>query len=320
MAKIWEVDFTKFNPPASDNAVDNIGTEDLTAGTNIIKGSLPGFTYRPGVIFDQDNAVASRYTFSQSTHPSAVFTGSFSARSFVMWYYAIGDGPWENRSALWGNNFGFSTPQEGWNVQLGNLNLFVSNTLVATYPSSFSQTAGWKLVVCTIDKNLGQTRGFGRSSVEDFDTGIFAGVSNNSEVLAMMVGDSSTSREISASIAYMATYDHILSLAEIDAIEAAFLRDSVNGETAVADLTGLVIDEAFNTVSGADVTLFNNDLNLLVAQDITTSSGTYSVDVPYYGNYTVTASHPPNTGAIAAPFIVTGISGSPGVITWLGGS
>jgi len=319
LAKIWEVDFTKFDPPSSANAVDNIGTENITSDTNIVKGLLPGFTYRPGVIFDQDNGIVSTYTLTTGSNPSALFAGNYSQRSFVIWYYAIGDGPWENRSTLWGHQYGYSNPREGWTMYSSSLILRADYNTVATYPISFTETAGWKLLVCLMDKSTGTCRGIGRSLAEDYDSGSQPFVSASSPQEAA-VGDDNSSREISASIGYMATYDHILSIAEIDAIEDAFLRDSINGETSVAELQGIVVDEGFNIVPSADVTLFNNDLNILVAHDTTTTSGTYSIDIPYYGNYTVTASHPPNTGAIALPFTVSGSGGSPGVITFYGGS
>jgi hypothetical protein len=57
MAKIWEVDFTEFDPPSSLQAVDKVGTENLPAATGSITKAnpLPGFNFRPGVTFIVDN-------------------------------------------------------------------------------------------------------------------------------------------------------------------------------------------------------------------------------------------------------------------------
>lgn len=319
MAKLWEVDFTRFNPTGSTRIVDNVSDELGPYGTGTITKTsvIPGFAVRPGVLFAKDESIG-RYSFDPGVYSKQYFTASYTYRSFVIWYYSYGNN-WEQRAPIWGEHSASSTSvADGWrstnNYSDARPEYWVNGSDRVFYPQSFVTTAGWKLMVSVVDRPANQIRIYGRSSVEDYSTTI-ASVHDTSYNYWCKIGDSDydTGKECNMALGYVATYDHALSVAEIDAIESAFLVDSLNGDDSFATLTGIVVDESFNPAIGVEVVVYNNDLDELTAKTVSAAGGVYSADIPYPGNYTVMASRPPISGSVAEPFVVN----SNGTITFI---
>lgn len=320
MSKIFEVTFAEFNPPSSVSAVDRIGGQDLTTHNAVSKVSpLTGFSLRPGVTFGSST---SYYSLSSPSHSNALFFGSYDFRTYVCWYYPTLDkSNWGSRGLLWAERGpGTGTSYiNGWCKTLTTSSIAgrVNNTFEYVYPNSYLDTAGWKLLVMTANRAASQTQFFGRSAVEDVQSSILNGAPGPSALSSTWIGGTTSSLNNSEmQLGYLAVYDEILGVAEIDDIANAFLRDSLAGEAYVAELTGTVVDEAFTGVSGADVILFNHDLKKLTGETSTSSSGTYNIEIPFYGDYSVGASVAGQKGSAYEPFTVTGISGTAGVITF----
>ena len=316
MAKIWEVDFTVFSGGSSDVALDNIGDQDLAFGiTNIVKvDPLPDFNFRPGVTFRR-NGTENRYNLSNTGNSNATFTESYGQRSYVMWYY--NHGSWEARAPIWAEvQSGGDNVQNGWRNNFSNsqLQFFANGSAIANYPTHFNTATGWKLIVATINKTSGQTNVYGRSDAGDYFASSTT-VPSNSPTFTHMMGDNGTTRESDFSVGYMATFDHILNASEIDAIEEAFLVD----ETVAVPpgvVSGVVFDSDKVPISGADVFLiFNDNPFQLVDYTSTDGEGFYNLSIPYFGDFTLVSSNPPDTqGARAISLTLTGTPGSGSII------
>jgi len=320
MAKIWEVDFTVFSG-ASDVAVDNVGTQDLITPTGTVGmtkvSPLPGFLFRPGLSFPRVGTGV-RYEITASDSVNAIFSDSYNQRSFVCFYYASGSA-WGSSAPLWADFVG-STFYEGWKGGSSSLAVELGNSTVGTYPNSFITTSGWKLAVITVDKLSTASHIYGRSEADDYNSGLISQVPFTSATRTTRIGASSTSKEMKGSLGYVATYDNILTSGTVDNIWNTFLTDSLIGNPP-AVVSGIVYDDSEVAVSGADVFLvYNSDLTIgFAGYDVTTSSGTYEIDVPLFGDYTLASSNPPNDGARAVSFTLSGTPGS-GSITFHDGS
>jgi len=306
MPKIWEVDFATFSG-GTDIVLDNIGNQHLVNPSNILQVPVvPGMTFRPGIQFIQ-NGTVSNYLLNAPANSNALWSGNYQRRSFVCWFYNSG-GWFPEEGTIWGEYSGGSSGH-GWRYgSSGNGIKFTDGSgFVISYPFDFLGSVGWKFMVANIDRGAGNYQVFGKSSSGtpvDFTSAVTNKPPGTTPPFQTRIGDTDSGRESSMYLGYMATYDHLLSVAEIDGLFNTFLIDSQAGGASVATLTGVVVDEDFNTASGVDVLVYDNDNDVIVSREVSASGGNYSVDIPFFGNYTVMASRPPLKGSVAEPFSV----------------
>lgn len=314
MTKIFEVTFAQFDPGASNNAVDLIGGQNLNVNSGVNKlNPVNEFTFRPGVTFP----FTDYYALSNANNSNAVFNGSYTKRTWVCWYYSLGVN-WGSAGILWAERNLTSTFYNGWsrNSALDPLTGRVNDTFQAQYPSTFIDTAGWKLAVMVSDKSLNQTRFFGRSEDDNFDSSVLNSVPSASESATTWIGGSTAGNNFSAmNLGYIATYDEAFNSSQVDLVYEAFLRDSLQAEYAVAVISGIVYDLNVLPISGANVYLLNDDLNQLQGYTPADQNGNYLMYIPFFGDYTITSSNTAVTsGSGSFTFTVTGTQGNESII------
>lgn len=307
MALIWEIDFTSFSG-MSDVALDNIGSQNLTQSSGIVKiPTVHGYTLRPGVAFT-NNSVTQCYGVRSSSALNGCFNGSFLYRSFALWFY-VGENT--NNFTFWDNTL-VSLWAE-WNGTLGSAGFFNNGgSLQYRYNTSSNHTIGvvganWHLLVSTCNKvTLESTLWLdgvlvnSSSAITDTAGGTYD----------CIIGDRDATREGTWQVGLAQTYDHILSSGEIQAMYSSFLKDSVIGNSdPYQSFSGTLYGLDGLTVSGAKHFSLYNPLNEIVHSGQTTDSGTFLVELPYSGEYSVLFTSTPSAGGR----IVSAIANSGGV-------
>lgn len=307
MVKIWEVDFTNFSG-VSDVLYDNVGTEHLTVYTGIVKSDpLPGFTYRPGIAMN-NNATVQNYDLKLSSAANAFWSDTYTQRSFVMWAYLTDltdTGLWDDAfdTGIWADyaTSGDNAPREGFirDSVSNNIMLKVNGTDVGQ--TSPIHLPGWHLFVATVDKTAAQTR-FYVDAVQ-----VYSGSSLPSNTLGgqSLLGENKTTGEGTYQLAYCATYNNVLTPAEVTSIYNTYLKDSPTGSAPYQTLTGTLYGLDSETLSGASAYLIHEDTKRLVYYTTTGSGGIFTMDVPYSGSYTLVTTSTPAAGTRAIPVIAT---------------
>lgn len=325
MTKIWECDFTGITGSYPIPAYDNVGNQDLTQGwfqngAAAKISPLPGFNFRPGVKVDNDNQ-AQYYNYSDSHTFNAYFSDPYSGtgtRSFVMWVYFVNQGT-DTFSFIWGEGRFWEWPNDGIGRNNRLISLRGASNHHVTYTIPTSGFPGWHSIIATVDRNTPVAELWVDGVSRGTTTGGFSTTSGGSQWRGL-IGNWDSSHEGDMQIGYCATYDHILTSGEISAIHSSFLVDAVSAH-APGQVSGVVFDESNQPISGADVFLLHNGNPYeIVDHAYTTSSGYYELGVPWYGDFTLVSSNPPDTqGARAVSFTLSGVSGS-GTIIWHDGS
>ena len=314
MAKIWEVDYTVFSG-ASNIALDNIAGNDLVNNTNIIQiSTLPGFNFRGGVDFP--NSGGTNYYGGNGTGLPSVarwrdpFTGT-SKRSFVMWVYLQQEGT-DGSTYMWGGGSSSTFPTDGFmrTNRLVTLRRGGGSGPGQEIPSI--EIPGWHSIISTVDR-IGVDA---KLYIDGSLVGSTGGTFSSSPSSNSLIGHSNSGQESDMKLGYTATYDHVLTPTEVSGIHASFLSDTIVAQP-IASLSGTVHGLQNQTISGADVFLVYNDSPFqLVDYSTTDFGGFYEIDVPYFGDFTLVSSHPPDVpGARAVSLTVSGIPGS-GTITF----
>jgi len=309
MSKIWEITFTSFSG-SSAVAYDNVGTQHLVNPNNItIVNPVQGFTFRPGVAFTLTDVRQYYDLVTPSAITNAYWVGSWTRRSFVVWGYfpdttsgSFWDG--NNGATIWASfqNLGDEIPDIGlYRSGAGKFVVAIndpSNNLPVLVPASGTAT-GWHLLIFTFDKTLPQSKFYiDKVLVASGSTAI------NTTTSKQMIGESATGREGSYQLGYVATYDHILSQAEINAIYDTFLIDAVV-DPSFQSLSGVVYSLSGTTQSGSKVYAIYQPTDIMVSKYTTSGDGYYYLNLPYSGAYTVVASTSPQAGARATSIIAT---------------
>ena len=92
MFKIWEIDFTSFSGIYPVDNINNIPAVGAPSSVDTVN-PLPGFTVRSGISISP-NGNYQAYSFdsgSSYTGCSGNFSGPYTVRSFVCWFYLQGD-------------------------------------------------------------------------------------------------------------------------------------------------------------------------------------------------------------------------------------
>jgi hypothetical protein len=311
MVKIWEIDFTSFSG-SSNILYDQVGNGDLTVynGTINKQEPLSGFNHRRGVYFSNNNDQQQYVLYEPSiiSIEEARFSATYNRRSFALWIYTEGMGNssyWDsssNRLNIWGYNNAVGRVDAGIGASsLGDgIGIIRNQTLLI---QSFSLLEnGWHLIVVTIDRLAPQTRLYIDNELIGTSTSI---IEATTPTVSEVIGDTGTGNEGSFYLGNAATYDHILSEAEISTMYNTFLVDSEVGPHYYQAFSGYVYGPTGSKVSGAKVLAIHKDLNKVVHSETSNSSGYYEIILPYSGTYTIIAEDGPYNGATAFPVIAT---------------
>jgi hypothetical protein len=321
MVKIWEIDFTNFSGTGNDEPQDNVGTGhlNLVTGTPAKVSPLPQFNNRPGVRFEETQPHQGYQVDGSDADSVARFQGSYTPtqqRSFVMWFYP--HGVTESTAAhqpIWLGRKSSGAFSSGFSVTTSGTFNFWADVHTERYETSAIGLNTWHLAVMTVDRGSSET-------VYYFDgSPVYSG--STLPPLSLdncWIGELGTTWEPEVSLGYVATYDHILSEASVSGIYSTFLIDSLSGDDPAFTLSGTVRDSSGTSVSGAPLYLINVSDNQLYETSESSTSGTYSINVPYSGDYVLaTANVVPNIGARALSLTASGVAGS-GSITFHDGT
>lgn len=304
MNKIWEVDFTSFSG-SSDVAYDNVGSQHLTSSTGIVKVTpLPGFSYRGGIHVTEDD-VPENYKLHTAEVTNGRFTGPFgvsSRRSYVCWAY-VPVKPGEGAlTYLWGDGSATLFPSDGLvlsPVSGGTeIRFYTTGNLRISY--LLPAVPGWYCIVVTCDRTLTQSKMY----VNSLLVGSASNNTDSSYQTYSYIGHQNVSYENEVYFAYVATYDHILSQSEINVIYNDYLVDRTVAHPYQV-VSGVVYGADGVAVSSATVDLIYSTNNSVVAHTVSDTDGSYVIDVPYSGNYTLVVSSAPSSGAAAVPLVAT---------------
>lgn len=309
MALIWEVDFTSFSG-VSDVAYDNVGSHHLIQSSGIVKvSSMPALSLRPGVAFTLNNIVQV-YGVRSSAALNGCFNGSYSYRSFVLWMYNLGN---TNSVSFWdvGGTCGLWAE---WDGVTQNSGFYKNNSGNIEYRFNASTSVefgvigqGWHMFVSTCDKvSLASTFWL---------DGVLIGSSSSITPTAggtydCLIGDRDAGREGTYQVGLLQTYDHILTSGEIAAMYSTFLVNSIVGNSdPYQTFSGTLYGLDGLPVSGANHFSLYSPLNEIVHSGQTTDSGTFLVELPYSGEYSVLFTSTPSAGGR----VVSAIANSGGV-------
>jgi hypothetical protein len=347
MAKIWEIDFTKCSGTAGAGTYgastvnfgylqDNIN--DIPAlqhgGAAQEVDPLPQFTTRSGIkhntgtyssiVFDTGH---STYTWKRTNDPAPLningnFSGVYTRRSFVVWFYLHGSAE-TGTNGLYGENDSSTSPRAGFFMYNGSqFRCYANSSNIISSSFGDLQQGTWHCGVITIDRAEPKTRLYldgelvGSSSTVHGATSLLA----TSPYAYLQIGDINGSREANVTYGYLATYDEKLSPASISGIYETFLIDSVTGDDPAFSVSGTVFDVRDLAISGAPVYLINTDDDSIAHITTTSGDGSYVTHIPFAGDYVlVTANDPPAIGARALSLSASGVAGS-GSITFYDGS
>lgn len=321
MSQLVEFDFCRFASAGSMHTYDNLNEKVLNShwfenGAAAVKvNPLPGFNFRPGVKVEWDNyAQYWEYASASPVIYELFWSTSYNQRSFVMWVYLTSKDV-ESICYVWGDGSSSSYPSDGFCRRDNQIVVRIGNSDRITKDITSDSLPRWYCLIATIDQNVPETKFY----VDNSLVGTYAGSPGTTHYSRNRIG-STNSNEGDMMVGYASTYDHILTSGERQGIQDAFLVDSAVGNLDMPVISGYVYDTDRNTISGADVFLIYNDSPYqLVDYYTATSSGTYSMRVPYFGDFTLVSSNPPNEGARAVSFTLSGVPGS-GTIAWHDGS
>lgn len=306
MVKIWEVDFTVFS---GSYPQDNVGTQHLST----ISGTphrvlLPEFTVRSGVEFYTVTGTYDSYDLIAASATNARFSPThYSKRSFVAWFYAYDLTSF--RAPIWGENS--VNDNIGHGIQLETNNLVIRKDGSSVYTSTSGLIANyWHNIVITIDKAANQMKMY-LDGTERLTT---TAPTTNYTSFAK-IGDQrivSPARESTVALAYTATYDHVLSPAEITLIMDTGLLDVSSPSTyPYATVSGIIFGIDYLPLAGAKVFAYNYNTLGIVASSTSTSSGVYTLNFESAGNYAIGVTKSGVVGGRVVQVTVTG-----GVVTF----
>lgn len=316
MGKIWEVDFTRFSG-SSAVAYDNIGSQDLTVPSNIVRvsGTVPGFNYRPGIYFSLDGIDTQSYNLQASNTSNAFWRHPDNTRSWNMWLYQVNSLSsntwWDSGNAqdsyLWVSNLSLaSNSDNGFYAAGGGSSTYRCRFNSNALDSGFTpQSNSWHMLTATLDRTNSTVKfyvdGVLRASASGASYMPATGTSNEQCIGYRHLNDEGTFY-----LGLVQTYDHVLSSGEVSALYGTFLVDSVIGEsTPYQTLSGYVFGTDGLPSSGATVYLLHQDTNNIEAMVTTSGDGYYEVIVPYSGSYTVISTLTPSGGARAVAMLAT---------------
>jgi len=300
MPKIWEVDFTSFSG-ATDVAYDNVGSQHLTVSSGIVKvAPLTNYAFRPGVAFT-NNTVKQAYAVRGSNALNGCFRQTFNQRSFVTAVYF--NGAVFSNTAFYDSSGDSTIWAEGASQASISAGFVISQnvapqSLVFKYSSaSFLDTgltslSGWNILTATIDRIAIETRFYLNKTL----VGMVAQVPDTVNT-DCIVGDFGVNNEGTFQVGLVSTYDTILSPTEINAIVDTGLKDTLVGNTPFQTFSGTLYGNTGNAVSGAKIYAIYDGLTTVASSGSTTSSGTYDLNLPYSGAYTVVFTSSPSAGS-----------------------
>lgn len=314
MAKIWECDFTTFSG-VSGVALENVGTQHLVSGTNINKvNPMATMSFRPGVSFIRNTTTAQNFNLTTSNATNALLRGSWTRRSFVLWVYNpqlfTNSSFWDSANAsnvvLWGFQTGAGANDAGV-FATGGSSSTMKVFMAQAQQADLGNFTGWKNVVITVDRSIGQTKTYADGVLVATTSNLPPSSTTSSSPPGTdeTIGNKNTSSQGTFQIGYFATYDTVLTPAEITALYTTFLVDNAAGNTPFQTVSGTVFGVNGAAVSGATVYLLHEDSGTIQDKKTSSASGTYTLNIPIVGNYTVVATSSPNQGSRSYPMIVS---------------
>lgn len=302
MSKIWEVNFTNFSG-VSDVAYDEIGTQHLTTSSGVVKVSpLPNLSFRPGVAFTNDS-VHQAFGARSAGAVNACFNESFSQRSWVMWVYlagALSNATYFDSGA---HSFWGEWSSTTWLAGIGKGTTGLPRCVPSSGQSIEGSTtlqAGWHLFIHTCDKIMLETNFYIDNVFIGSSTFVTSNTAGTSDCY---IGERDATREGTYQIGLCSVYDHILTANERQALYDTFLKDSAIGSTPYQSFSGTLFGLDGFEVPGAVHYSIYQPTSAVVHSGVTSSSGTYEVDLPYSGSYTVVFTNTPSGGSRAFPVI-----------------
>lgn len=309
MTKLIEFNFCSFSGSVPVDEVSGTTLSGTVNGSPSIVSPLPSMTNRPGIRFLVNN-VADNYTFPQAAADGLKMASLYmptQRRSFVLWYYCHSSShDATSTNYIWGGD------ASGFAVQTTGLRYIRDSS--AVYTTSTGTNVGWHNAVVTIDRVAPAYKCYYKGSLVYSDTTVPATTNSG---LSTVLGQAATDRESDISFGYVATYDTILDATTVSGIYQDFIRDSAAGNEPLAVLSGIILDINDQPTSGTPFYLIKTSDGQIYNRGVTSSSGTYTLDVPFSGHYVAVASTtPPNLGARAISLAAS----TSGTVTYYDGS
>lgn len=299
MAKIWEIHYTTFSGGGSNEPQDSVGTSHITSFLGTAPSfvqPIPTFNVRKGVLFEPTGGTTG---YNTSSITNARFgTSNYTQRSFVVWFYKVGSS--DATGALWGDGT-LSVLRSGIRLATTTLQIMANNVSIYSSATGFGNGA-WHNIIVTVDTFAPRTKAY-LNNVEILNTATVP----STVYTDASIGDLSTGTEINGILGYTATYNHILTVGEIQDIYDSFLVDSNNpANFPYAEISGKVFDQGGFPLPGADVTALNPVTDQVVAHYTTTSGGDYLLQFEAAGTFKIVASKPGILGGRVVEATVSG--------------